>query len=547
MISPLDVLKGFINLKSYLTWFLLATTVFGLFCFIKNKFSHNQQTTTLKSYLIPFLIILTLFSFLYLSFFHKSEPSSKYTGQLIGKIDEAIKKYDETINNYHGLKKDWEKELEKCEAELKELRDEKELTQEAKGKIKDVLEKNEVKIKEIKENLDKNTENITILKGKLIQLEQQKEAKEKEIKQKQEEEKLASPDDKIRLQAEIEKLQSEKQKIIEEISEVKLQIKKLESKQKYYQDMLSRAEKFKNDLEETYQTLSDDEKTLFNKIKSVKERHAEIQKEIDKVDKKLEEIKLKKELYEDLKLKYQEMHNRLTTYQEENKASAGNIAKWVFKGFDKVTDLIPGKFALKVIGKTISVTRKFAQGMSKATLVLHEGHRLWGMYNEVANENKEKPLMITQAALEKYTKDINDDLAKLDADYKDGKEDLAGYKLRQKQDNLKKELDESQKLAEGIKERRRNVVDGYANIINELEEKRDEVSDTVPLLNKEDSLEDKLENINKAINTNKEQLDQENPSYARAQQRIKARRVGKIPEMVMDPEDNLKEETRKNK
>ncbi|GLH60558.1 hypothetical protein PAWBP_2960 [Paulownia witches'-broom phytoplasma] len=125
MISPLYVLKGFINLKSYLTWFLIATTVFGLFCFIKNKFSHKQKTTTLKSYLIYFLTILTLFSFLYLSFFHKTEPSSKYTGQLIGKIGEAIKKYDETINNYRGLKKDWEKELEKCEAELKELYEQK--------------------------------------------------------------------------------------------------------------------------------------------------------------------------------------------------------------------------------------------------------------------------------------------------------------------------------------------------------------------------------------------------------------------------------------
>ncbi|AGL89996.1 DNA double-strand break repair rad50 ATPase [Strawberry lethal yellows phytoplasma (CPA) str. NZSb11] len=264
MISPLDVLKGFINLKSYLTWFLLATTVFGLFCFIKNKSSHNQKTTTLKSYLIPFLIILTLFSFLYLSFFHKTEPSSKYTGQLIEKIDKAIDKYDETINNYHGLKKDWEKELQNCEAELKELYELQETTQKAKDKIKESLNNNETKIKEIKENLDKNTENITILKGKLIQLEQQEEAKEKEIKQKQEEQfNLASPDDKIRLQAEIEKLQDEKQKIIEEISEVKLQIGKLESKQKMYQNMLSRAEMLKKDFVKSYERL---EKEYRNQI-----------------------------------------------------------------------------------------------------------------------------------------------------------------------------------------------------------------------------------------------------------------------------------------
>ncbi|AGL90037.1 DNA double-strand break repair Rad50 ATPase [Candidatus Phytoplasma australiense] len=535
MISPLDVLKGFINLKSYLTWFLLATTVFGLFCFIKNKFSHNQKTTTLKSYLIPFLIILTLFSFLYLSFFHKTEPSSKYTGQLIEKIDKAIKKYDETINNYHGLKKDWEKELQNCEAELKELYEQKELTQKDKYKIKESLNNNETKIKEIKENLNKNDKNITILKGKLIQLEQQKEAKEKEIKQKQEEKNLASPDDKIRLQAEIEKLQSEKQKIIEEISEVEVQIGKLEVSQKYYQDMLSGAEKFKKMLEEQYKDLTEGEKSLYNQIQSVQERHAEIQKEIDEVNKKLEEIKLEKELYQSLKVKYQEMYNRMITYEKENEASAGNIVKWIFKGFDKVTDLIPAKYGLKIIGKSVTFTRKFAQGMSKATLVLHEGHRLWHMYNEVANENKEHPPMITKEALEMYTKDIDRDLAKLDADYKDYEKKLGDYKLRQNKNNLNEELAQSRKTVTKIAREEQSVINEYKTIIKELQEKQKEVSKITPLFNKQNELEYVLSNKEVELNTAKEELKQKNPSYARAQQRLKARRVGKIPEMVMIP------------
>ncbi|AGL90482.1 DNA double-strand break repair Rad50 ATPase [Candidatus Phytoplasma australiense] len=538
MISTLDVLKGFINLKSYLTWFLFATTVFGLFCFIKNKFSHNQQTTTLKSYLIPFLIILTLFSFLYLSFFHKSdksEPSSKYTGQLIGKIDEAIKKYDETINNYHGLKKDWEKELQNCEAELKELYEQKELTQEAKDKIKDVLEKTKPKIKEIKENLDKDTKNITILKGKLIQTKQQKEAKEKEMKQKQEEEKLASPDDKIRLRAEIEKLQDEVIELVGKIDKIEVQIGKLEATQRKYQDMLSRAEMLKKDLEKRFQTLSDDEKSLFNQIQSVQERHTKIQKEIDKVDKKLEEIKLEKELYKSLKLKYEEMYNRMTTYQEENKASAGKIAKWLFKGFDKVTDLIPGKLAIKALDKTISVTRKFAQGMSKATLVLHEGHRLWGMYNEVANENKEHPPMITKEALEMYTRDIDRDLAKLDADYKDCEKELRDYQLRQEEDNLKKQTEKSEELNKDIKHHFNSWINEYSTTIEELTQKHKEVSGTKNLFEQRDKVEYKVEYKRKDINVLKEQLDQENPSYDRARQLLKARRVGKIPEMVMNP------------
>ncbi|AGL90529.1 DNA double-strand break repair Rad50 ATPase [Candidatus Phytoplasma australiense] len=547
MISPLDVLKGFINLKSYLTWFLLATTVFGLFCFIKNKFSHNQQTTTLKSYLIPFLIILTLFSFLYLSFFRKSEPSSKYTGQLIGKIDEAIDKYNETINNYHGLKKDWEKELQNCEAELKELYEQKELTQEAKDKIKEALNNNEKKIKETKNQLSENDKNITILKGKLIQLEQQQEAKEKEIKQKQEEKNLASPNDKIRLRAEIEKLQAEISEIVGEIGKIEVQIGKLESKQKMYQDMLSRAEMLKKDLEKRYQTLSDDEKSLFNQIQSVQERRAEIQKEIDEVNIKLEKIKLEKELYQSLKEKYREMYNRMITYEKEHEASAGNIAKWVFKGFDKVADLMPSKMLFKTVGKAISVTRKFAQGMAKVTLVLHEGHRLWHMYNEVANENKEHPPMITREALEMYSKDIDRDLDKLDADHKDYEKKLDDYKLRQNQDNLKEEIKKSEKLNKDIKDDFNSWINEYSIIIDELTLKQKEVSDTKKLYEDGTILEDKLETKREDVNVLKEALKQKNPSYARAQQNLQARRVGEIPEMVMIPEDNLKEETRKNK
>ncbi|CAM11649.1 hypothetical protein PA0314 [Candidatus Phytoplasma australiense] len=98
---------------------------------------------------------------------------------------------------------------------------------------------------EYKTQLDSIQPQIEYLKPQQQKLEQQRDEKDQELQQKKEEEKLASPDDKIRLQAEIKKLQGEKQKIIEEIREVKLQIKNLETDQKYYKDMLSRAEKLK--------------------------------------------------------------------------------------------------------------------------------------------------------------------------------------------------------------------------------------------------------------------------------------------------------------
>ncbi|WP_227807248.1 DNA double-strand break repair protein Rad50 [Mulberry dwarf phytoplasma] len=541
MISPLDALKVFINLKSYLTWFLIATTVFGLFCFIKNKFFHNQNTTTLKSYFISFLIILALFSFLYLSFFHKTEPSSKYTGQLIEKIDGAIKKYDDTINNYNGLKKDWEKELEKCEKELKDLYEQKEIIQEAKDKIKEALDRNEGKIKEIKEKLSKNTENITILKGKLLQLEQDKEAKEKEIKQKQEEEKLASPDDKIRLQALISKLQGERREIMEQIAQVSTQIADLEATQKSLTAQLGRAEEFKKGLIQNRDDLSKELEELSTIITTWEDRKAEIQKNIDEVNQKLEEINLKKELYESLKLKYKDMYNRMLTYEEENKFSFGNAIKAAFKAFDKVTDLIPAKYGLKVIGKTMTVTRKFAQGMGKATLVLHEGHRLWHMYNEVINENKEHPPMITKEALEMYTRDIDRDLDKLDADYKDHEKKLEEYQKSNNEATIKAELkdwkDQNKEHSGKIKQKWKDWIDEYEKINEELTKKLNKVSgeNAQKLILKENELRELHENKVIEIENTQEELKQKNPSYARAQQRIQARRVGKIPEMVMIP------------
>ncbi|AGL90623.1 DNA double-strand break repair Rad50 ATPase [Candidatus Phytoplasma australiense] len=525
MISPLDVLKGFITLKSYLTWFLLATTVFGLFCFIKNKFSHNQKTTTLKSYLIYFLIILGLFSFLYLSFFHKSdksEPSSKYTGQLIGKIDEEIKKYDEMINNYHGLKKDWEKELEKCERELKELHDEKELTQEAKDKIKDVLEKNKTKIKEIKENLDKDTANITILKGKLIQLEQQKEAKEKEMKQKQEEEKLASPDDKTRLKAEIEKLQDEKQKIIEEISEVKLQIGKLENKQEKYQNMLSRAEKFKKRLEEQYKDLTEGEKNLYNKIKSVEDRRAEIQKNIEEVEAEKIKIEVHINQLEVIRQAAENSKSSLDDWDKKHELSFGNFRDALFQGAELYLDHYGGRGLLKALDS--GVFKKTASTIAKASLVIHEVHRGIKLFKELFQNEDGTPKMMTKETYDSICARLDRDSAEAKGNLKDLQEKLDNFKNRQNQDNLAQELEQSREKVRGIERKEESVINEYETIIDELKDKQKEVSDTVPLLNKQDKLEDKLENTNEAINTNKEQLKEINPSYARAQKLFEERK-----------------------
>ncbi|WEX19458.1 MAG: DNA double-strand break repair Rad50 ATPase [Candidatus Phytoplasma asteris] len=203
--------------------------------------------------------------------------------------------------------------------------------------------------------------------------------------------------------------------------------------------MLTRAENFKKMLEERYEDLTEGNKLLFKQIEFFQERKAEINKNIDEINQKLKEIETERVLYQALKEKYRAMHTRMTTYEKENEFSFGNVFKVGFKAFDKVTDLIPAKFGIKTLGKTISVTRKYAQGMGKFTLILHEGHRLWHMYNEVVNENKESLPMITKEALEMYTKDIDRDLAKLDADQKDYQKKLEEYKDKLQDKKILKE------------------------------------------------------------------------------------------------------------
>uniref|UniRef100_UPI00047841DA hypothetical protein n=1 Tax=Vaccinium witches'-broom phytoplasma TaxID=85642 RepID=UPI00047841DA len=469
MKTPLDLIKTYLTFKSYFTWFLMATTIFGIFVFFKSKLAANQQqqSTAWKGYLTYFLIIIGILSFIYLCFFHKpKEPSSKYTGQLVQEIDKAIDKYDEVINNYQGLKDNWEQELTKVEVELKTLYEEQKITQEQKEKIKELINQTETKINEIKTKKQEIENNINVLKEQLKQKEEALATKEKEIKLT--EKQIAESTDlteKEKLRAKLDILYDEKIVLVKQITEIKNQIGLLENKIENLTEQLQRAEDYKKLLEKRYKDLTDGEKSLFNQIKSVEQRRYEIQNNISQVNEKIEKIEAEQDLYKTLKEKYQAMHIRAQTYEKENEASAGNIIKWGFKAFDKVTDLIPAKYGMKIIGKSITFTRKFSQGFTKTTLILHEGHRLWHMYNEVANENKESLPMITKEALEMYTKDIDRELAKLDADQKDYQKKLEEYKTRMESDNLNKEFMNSRNLINTIEKNEKSIIIEYSNII----------------------------------------------------------------------------------
>ncbi|MBP5836225.1 DNA double-strand break repair protein Rad50, partial [Candidatus Phytoplasma meliae] len=525
-------------------WFLIISTIFGMFLFFKRKLSNNQptqHTTTRKGYLIYFLIIIGLLGFIYLCFFHKpQEPSSKYVGQLVNEIDKAIDKYDEVINNYQGLKDNWEQELTKVEAELKKLYEEQKLTQEQKEKIKELIKQTETKINDLKKQKKQTENNINILKEQKSQKEEALANKEKEIKLT--EKQIAEATDlteKQKLRAKLDILYDEKIALVKEITEIKSQIGTLENKIETLNGMLSNAIKLKDSLQRDYDKLNSKEQTLFNQIQSVEQRRNEIQNNINQVNKKLEEIKEEREIYQALKEKYRAMHVRMETYEKEHEASAGNMVKWGFKAFDKITDLIPAKYGIKTLGKVTTVTRKYAEGMGKVTLTLHEGHRLWHMINESIQEGKEHPPMITKETLEMYTKDIDRDLAKLDADYKDYEKKLEGYNVRIEEDNLEEEVQKQKDRRTKFKEQDQSRINEYFKIIEELKDKRKQITseaekEETKILQIE-QLEEKLAPIDEEMKIIKEELKQPNPNYTKTQEEIKQKNKTTIPELIPIP------------
>ncbi|MGZ3140137.1 hypothetical protein [Candidatus Phytoplasma solani] len=102
-------------------------------------------------------------------------------------------------------------------------------------------------------------------------------------------------------------------------------------------------------------------------------------------------------------------------------------------------------------------------------------------------------------------------------------------------DKIKEEIGQSRKVVTKIEQTEQSVIDEYKNIIEELENKRNKIEDIPKLERKQYKLVEELEIKNVEIENAKEELKNKNPNYARAQQRLKDKRRGKIPEIVMIP------------
>ncbi|MCQ9618810.1 MAG: DNA double strand-break repair protein Rad50 [Candidatus Phytoplasma pruni] len=529
MKTPLDLIKTYLTFKSYFTWFLMATIIFGIFFFFKNKLSPNQTTNThtWQGYLISFLIILGLLSFIYLCFFKKpKEPSSKYAGQLVQEIDKAIDKYDEIINGYQGLKDNWEQELAKVEAELKELYEAKEATQEQKAKIKEALNKNEDKIKAIKEQIKNTSGNITILKGQLQQKEAELVNKEKDIKTKEAELKTTTnTDDKKRLQEEISKLQDERLALVKQISAVKVQIGQLESKQTMYEDMLSRTENFKKMLEEQYKDLTEGDKKLYNQIQSVEQRRNEIQKNIDEIEEKKAAIDARIEGLRIMQTAADAAKSAADDWDKKHEFSFGNLRDAIFKGADMWLDAYGGRGMLKAIGG--GIFKKTAGTIAKGGLIVHEVHRTVHLAQQLMQNEDGTPKMMSKETYDIIRKRIEKDLDEANADYKDAEKKLVDYKHKLYSDRNIKEFGESKTVVLQILQKEASVINEYAKIIDELDENRKAVSQTQKLATNRNQLQEKLENKNVEIDARKEELKQKSPNYTKVQERVKQRRYQK--------------------
>ncbi|KOR75226.1 DNA double-strand break repair rad50 ATPase, partial [Candidatus Phytoplasma pruni] len=469
--------------------------------------------------MISFLIILGLLNFIYLCFFKKpKEPSSKYTGQLVQEINKAIDKYDEIINGYQGLKDNWEQELPQVETKLKELYEAKEATQEQKAKIKEVLNKNEDKIKAIKEQIKNTSGNITILKGQLQQKEAELVNKEKDIKTKEAELKTTTnTDDKKRLQEEISKLQDEKLELVGQIEDIELQIDHLKSDQTMYENMLSRTENFKKMLEEQYKDLTEGDKKLYNQIQSIEQRRTEIRNNIDEINEKKAAIDARIEGLRIMQTAADAAKSAADDWDKKHEFSFGNLRDAIFKGADMWLDAYGGRGMLKAIGG--GIFKKTAGTIAKGGLIVHEVHRAISLAQDLFQKEDGTPKMMSKETYDIIRKRIEKDLDEAKADYKDAEKKLVEYKKQTDQNQITNQIADSYDLKESIKTKRYLRIGEYQKIVYELEKQQNEVSDITDKKKNKGDLQEKLENKNVEIDARKEELKQKSPNYAKVQER----------------------------
>ncbi|WP_017191742.1 hypothetical protein [Poinsettia branch-inducing phytoplasma] len=350
--------------------------------------------------------------------------------------------------------------------------------------------------------------------------------KEKDIKTKQEEEKLSSSDDKIRLKAEISKLQTERSELVGQIGKIKVQIGKLESDQTMYEGMLSRAENYKKDLEKDYAKLSQDEKSIFNKIKTEQSIKDKIKEEIDEIKEKQASIQTKIKGLETMREAADAARQNLTAWDKKHEFSFGNLRDAIFQGAELYMDAFGGRGMLRAVGG--GITKKAAGTIAKGGLIVHEAHRAVHLAQQLMQNEDGTPKMMSKETYDTITKRIEKEIEEAKHDYKDSEGKLLQYKAQKDQNEITKQIEESNDLKESIKSKRLFRIDEFQKIVDELDKKRKEVLDVDKLYQDKNDLTEELDRKNVEIDARKEELKQKSPNYAKAQERIKQKKYSKF-------------------
>ncbi|WP_334331085.1 hypothetical protein [Candidatus Phytoplasma prunorum] len=547
MVTPLDVLQSWVSLKSTFTFIMITMTVLGLIFYTRKTFVNHQQASSNTphwgGYGLILLIILLILSGLYLGFFYESEPSTKYAQQLIPQIDEALAKYDDTINNYHGLKKDWETDLKAVEAELKELLKQQDLTQTEKARIETTLNDKATEIANIKKDFQDTTANITIFKGKLLNLTTEKADKEAEIVKTQTElSQTKNEDDKKRLRVKLDKLNEEASEIIQQMSDIRVKIKHLEIDQKTCQERLTMVETMKNDIEKDFKFLNQQEQELLNKIKDVETRKAEIQTSINEIDEQIKKVEARKEIIKIMRDAAMAALSAASDYDKKNSFNFTNLITMIDNTIGEALQFKRGIFAWKEIkdlrneyfGK--ETAQQYQDRKNKEYAEELEKHLGKAKILFLNPDNTMK--FIDQTVFNTINKQLDWALIDLKIEVEEHQKRRNDYLKQQKESNLSAEFRDEIKTntlsKDDSKKTFTSIIYEYQNLTEELNKKLEKVQDLGKLPKDYKNREEKLFALEESINEIKTELKQKNPSYARAQQRLQDARNAKFYQPIIN-------------
>lgn len=529
MFSFFGIVFNFFHFFKYWVWIIFILIILFIVFFIYRKFTGQNFLDSKNSI---YILFFTLFIIVVLFFLLKKESITKNYDKLIIEVDKIIEEYDNLLNKYKGLSSSWQKEFDDVESKLTQLLESQNIGGLEKEKIKNTMEKNETDILKIKAQLSDVQGEISIEKGKLIDLEKEKIKIENEIKEKNKElEKEINAQKRNKLFSEIEELQKKQMKIVEEITNTKIKIQKLEKTEESLIKQLKIAEEFKQHLIQSMDSLNIELKKIASQIVSVEERKKEIKKEIDELNAKIELIKTEKEAYQVLKYHLLLLRQNAENWERENSFSWGSLVRTVFKVFDTISDFLPIKTGFRLNQNQLEFDRysekQNINNNEYSTLSLPKEHRISRIIDSLTQKPGEGPKTISVELLKMYMEEINRDIKQLENDYVNYEQTFNNYKEKFTDNSILNEVRDLK--VKMTKENDKTIgvysewIGSYEQTIEELEKKRTEVIEKDNHINTMENLQKQKNKVEENIQ-DKEieyvELQKQNPNYDKIQQMI---------------------------